>query len=158
KEWVSHEWSRWLNPEPDLELRVFGNGNGHLHFSPVMLRAVNLALSEFYGDVLPDENGGESTGSREVSKDLQYYPTPRSVTDRVLGNISIKSNCKILEPSCGDGRILDAISEAWPEANTLGIEVHGGRAEEARSKGHNVYTGNFLEVTPSADFDLVVMN
>ena len=40
----------------------------------------------------------------------------------------------------------------------FGIEYHAGRAAEARAKGHNVLTANFLEYPSTADFDLVVMN
>lgn len=166
--WDDEHWTKWEDPEPDLDLKVYGNGNGHLSFSKDKLRAINLALAEFYGDVLPDAEGeGDEAEQAErdlfrcraVSKDLQYYPTPRAVIDRVLSSISIRSEGKtILEPSCGDGRILDAIREVWPTARTLGVEVHAGRAQEARAKGHAVYQANFLEMTPDPTYDLIVMN
>jgi SAM-dependent methyltransferase len=63
---------------------------------------------------------------------------------------------KVLEPSCGDGRILDEVRRYGHRA--IGIEYHPGRVHEARMKGHSVYTANFLEQPPDASFDKVVMN
>ena len=70
----------------------------------------------------------------------------------------IKPGDKVLEPSCGDGRIMDAIIKAQPEADLLGIEYHGGRANDARAKGHHVVVANFLEKEPTGDYDFVFMN
>lgn len=63
---------------------------------------------------------------------------------------------RVLEPSCGDGRILDAVRARRQQG--LGIEYHAGRAAEAKAKGHSVVTANFLECPPRAEFDAVVMN
>jgi hypothetical protein len=166
--WDADDWTEWQDPEPGLELRVYGNGNGHLIFSKDKLRQINLALAEFYGDVLPDAEGeGDDEAqadrdlfrSREVSTDLQYYPTPQKVIDRVLSSISRGDNGGvILEPSCGDGRMLDTIRKVWPSAKRLGVEIHPGRVEAARAKGHLIYKANFLEMTPVAEHDLIVMN
>jgi hypothetical protein len=42
---------------------------------------VNLALAEFYGEVLADCTEDEEPARRQstaVSRDLQYYPTPQA--------------------------------------------------------------------------------
>ena len=71
-------------------LKTFRNGNGHLFFGPEALRDINMALAEYYGDVLPDcpdaeaERPAPRAGSTAVAKDLQFYPTPRPVIDRIL--------------------------------------------------------------------------
>ena len=142
-----------------VRLRRFSNGNGHLFFEPDTLRDINLALAEYYGDVLPDcaeEKPTKKTGSTAVSKDLQYYPTPVDVVERVIENIRINTGDRILEPSCGCGRFMDALSVRG--ANVYGIEFDGSRAAQSRSKGHNVLTANFLETVPTGDYDRVVMN
>lgn len=152
-----------------MKLEVYKNGNGHLHFTPDKLRSINLALAEFYGDVLPDTPDAEPDHerdllrSREVSKDLQFYPTPRKVIDEVLRGVDWRSVETVLEPSCGDGRIMDAIREVVNEQRQTGvrmggIEVNGDRVEVARAKGHAVYCHNFLEVPPKPEHDLIVMN
>lgn len=151
-----------------MTVRRFGNGNAHVFFTPDTLVDINRALAEFYGDVLPDveeEDAKPRTGTA-VSKDLQFYWSPSAVIDRALefaGLYNLKEwrnnppePSRILEPSCGDGRIMDAIRARGHRA--FGIEYHAGRAGEARAKGHTVLTANFLECPPKAEFDMVIMN
>lgn len=144
-----------------FELRLFKNGNGHLFFTPETLKDINRALAEFYGEVLPDcheakpEKRQQST---EVSKDLQYYPTPFDVVDRVLEDVYIREPENILEPSCGCGRFLDGIREKYPDSKLFGIEVDFARAKESEEKGHRVWWKNFLDVEPAQEYDRVIMN
>lgn len=152
-----------------LTVRRFKNGNGHLIFPPDALLDINRALAEFYGEVLPDaeEEAAKPQAGTAVSKDLQFYWSPEKVISAALeaagiyrpSDYSIRSEMprhSVLEPSCGDGRILDALRMRG--CQSLGIEVHAGRAAEARAKGHNVLTANFLECPPRAEYDRVVMN
>lgn len=141
-----------------MRLKGFANGNLHIFFDDITLVDINKALAEFYGDILPDaEPEGEvkkKTGT-EVSKDLQYYPTPKSVVKTILNDIYLVEGTKVLEPSCGCGRFMDAIRETG--ADVLGVEVDFGRVEECKAKGHNVVHGNFLDLEPT-QFDVVIMN
>ena len=142
-----------------VRLRRFSNGNGHLFFEPETLLNINLALAEYYGDVLPDCSEEKPTQQRPgtaVAKDLQYYPTPVAVVKRVLNNAYIGKGDRVLEPSCGCGRFLDAIRAEGGDA--FGIEVDSGRAAIARAKGHSVLLANFLETVPTGEFDRVIMN
>lgn len=148
-----------LIKERGVKLRIFANGNGHLFFEPDTLKDINLALAEYYGDVLPDtseEKPQKKAESTAVSKDLQYYPTPREVVEEAIGKLRIEKGMRILEPSCGCGRIMDALRAKG--VDIFGIEFDGGRAAECRNKGHNVLTANFLESVPTGDYDAVVMN
>jgi hypothetical protein len=142
-----------------VRLKRFSNGNGHLSFEPEQLLAINRGLAEYYGEVLadcPDERPDKKQTSTAVSKDLQYYPTPFKVVESVLRDVYIGKNDKVLEPSCGCGRFLDALKKTGAEV--FGYEYDAGRVAIARSKGHNVAQGNFLEAHPVADFDFVIMN
>src|SRR5690606_19225782 len=105
-----------------LTIRKFQNGNAHVFFSPDTLLDINRALAEFYGEVLPDVDPEqpERAPSTAVAKDLQFYWSPREVIDRALefaGVSDLKEwrnppePSRILEPSCGDGRIMDAIRD-----------------------------------------------
>ena len=145
-----------------LNIKIFGNGNAHVHFSPRALNTVNLALHEFYGEVLADETGekpDKKKASTDVSKDLQFYPTPRKVIDTILKSVNIQKGDKVLEPSCGDGAMLDAIADKLNNDLELhGIEYDTGRAMQARAKGHAVQIANFLECEPDPRFDYVIMN
>ena len=142
-------------------LKRFGNGNGHLFFSPEALRDINMALAEFYGDVLPDcpdadEARPSPRASTAVSKDLQYYPTPKAVVDRIVSDIYDIKGARILEPSCGCGRFMDALRKAGAEV--IGCEVDPIRAAMCEAKGHRVMRMNFLDTEPTPTFDRVVMN
>jgi hypothetical protein len=148
-----------------VRLRKFDNGNGHLFFEPETLRAINLALAEFYGDVLPDcpeEKPSQRQASTAVAADLQYYPTPVKLAEDVASKIehgwsgrSLKGE-KVLEPSCGCGRLMDALRKHG--AKVIGVEVDPKRAREAEAKGHHVIRRNFLDLEPTPTFDRVVMN
>lgn len=151
----------------DVWLKRYDNGNGHLYFGPTALLDINRGLAEFYGDVLPDVDPEqpERAPSTAVAKDLQFYWTPEAVIAKALDFANVPDITeyrhtvqpqRILEPSCGDGRILDAIRKYghW----SLGIEYHAVRYAQAQAKGHSVALANFLECPPSRDFDTVVMN
>ena len=145
-------------PARGVWLKRFKNGNGHLFFDERALLDINRALAEFYGDVLPDCHEArpeKRRASTAVSKDLQYYPTPLEVVERVLAEFRVDGD-RVLEPSCGCGRFMDALRAKG--ATVIGYEVDPGRAEQCRRKGHSVITGNFLEAAPTGDFDQVVMN
>lgn len=155
-------------PDRGLTVRKYANGNAHVFFDKATLLDINRALAEFYGDVLPDAEpeGVKPTATTAVAKDLQFYWTPREVVEKALEFADIYAPRdytreappahKVLEPSCGDGRILDVLREYGCRA--IGIEYHPGRAAEARAKGHAVLLGNFLEQPPTPEFDKVVMN
>jgi len=152
-----------------LTVRRFGNGNAHIFFDKWTLLDINRALAEFYGEVLPDaeEEGIKPSASTAVSKDLQFYWSPPEVIALALDFAGISGpnawshgrtppEYRVLEPSCGDGRILDELRTRG--CRSLGIEYHPGRAAEARAKGHSVLTGNFLDQPATPDFDFVIMN
>lgn len=141
-------------------LKRFQNGNGHLFFGPEALRDINRALAEFYGDVLADcpdadEDRPAPRASTAVARDLQYYPTPKAVIDRITADWSLKG-LRILEPSCGCGRIMDRLRDKG--ATVIGCEVDPIRAAQCEAKGHRVMRMNFLDTAPEPAFDMVVMN
>ena len=141
-------------------LKFFLNGNAHVHFDEEALLDINRALAAYYGDVLPDcySEDEAPASSSSMSKELQYYPTPLRVCDRLIDDLYIEDHYKILEPSCGCGRIMGAIQKKNKNARIYGIEAHSGRADTAREKGYSVLTGNFLEMPPRPIYDLIVMN
>lgn len=157
-----------LRGRRDVWLKRFANGNGHLYFGPTALLDINRGLAEFYGDVLPDvePEDAEHVPGTAVSKDLQFYWSPEAVVAAALEFAHVHNlrnwsynappPIRVLEPSCGDGRILDSVRSYGHQA--FGIEYHAGRAAQAKAKGHSVLVANFLECPPKAEFDAVVMN
>lgn len=157
----------FIAPDRGITVRKFANGNAHVFFDRDALLAINRALGEFYGEVLPDAEpeNVKPSASTAVSKDLQFYWSPLAVVEAALDVAGLHKRSawrdnppdwRVLEPSCGDGRILDELrARGW---QSLGIEYHPGRASQCRAKGHSVVTANFLEHPASPDFDCVVMN
>lgn len=151
-----------------ITIRSFANGNGHIIFTPATLLDINRALAEFYGEVLPDVDPEvpEKAPTTAVAKDLQFYWSPEAVISAACEAANVwnlkewrssqPAPLRILEPSCGDGRILDELRRRGHRP--FGIEYHAGRAATARAKGHDVLTANFLECPPKPEFDRVVMN
>lgn len=152
-----------------LTVRKFKNGNAHVYFDKWALFDINKALAEFYGEVLPDaeEKGAKPSQSTAVAKDLQFYGSPAAVIAAALERAEIHTRdnyrfgaelpkYRVLEPSCGDGRILDEMRARG--CSVYGVEFDAKRASEARAKGHAVLTANFLDCEPTGDFDKVVMN
>ena len=148
-----------LHRKDDIKLKLFNNGNGHLFFGELALKDINKALSEFYGEVLPDTETevDKKRASTELSKDLQYYPTPKKVIDILFRDVYLDSSMKVLEPSCGCGRILDFLKIKGIR-NSIGVEFDNSRVNQCLSKGHRVIQRNFLELIPVQEYDLVVMN
>lgn len=141
-----------------LEVRTFLNGNAHVHFNENALNLINDCLHEFYGHVVPDDVPSPTTKQEttDVSKDLAFYPTPKAAIEFVLSRVHIPAEGEILEPSCGEGAILDAIKH-HTSAKLHGVEYHKDRAEICRKKGYSVWNGNFLEYLTSG-YDMVIMN
>lgn len=155
---TDHNGKEHQFPARGAWLKKYQNGNGHLYFAPDTLADVNRALAEFYGDVLPDAptENTKRQASTAVSKDLQYYPTPSAVVDRIAHDLGNLSGKLVLEPSCGCGRIMDRMKRAG--ADCIGVEVDAGRAAQAKAKGHKVIITNFLDTAPDPRFDIVAMN
>lgn len=152
-----------------FEVKHFNNGNIHVIFDKNTLIDINKALAEFYGEVLPDVTDDDPAPSTSTSlaKDLQFYYTPEKVVKELMEIAGIYTednyshgypipDYQVLEPSCGDGRILDEIKVRG--STGFGFECHHERASISRKKGHSVVTANFLEQVPEEKFDKVVMN
>lgn len=153
------------NDEPEycgVRIKKYMNGNAHMIFDAQTLLDINRALAEFYGEVLadsPEEQAEQKkrTGTA-VLADLAYYPTPQAAIDELLYDTALRPDMAVLEPSCGTGGIIAAILKKQPTARVTGIEVHGGRWNEAKDRGFHVMRENFLHVAPQATFDRVFMN
>jgi hypothetical protein len=129
-----------------ITVRRFGNGNAHVLFDKWTLLDINRALAEFYGEVLPDAPEGDAAKrpSTAVAKDLQFYWSPPAVVDAALkfagvyhrNQVSYGTEPpahRVLEPSCGDGRIMDELRARGCRA--FGFEFNPDRAAQSRAKG-----------------------
>jgi protein-L-isoaspartate O-methyltransferase len=85
-----------------------------------------------------------------------FFPTPRPVINRMLELVQLKGTERVLEPSCGKGDILDAITEQFPDADVTGIEINRSLQEILEAKGYQIAYEDFLE--HQGQYDCVVMN
>lgn len=83
-----------------------------------------------------------STGRRERQPN-DYYRTPGWVVSGILPFLNITHTSAVLDPACGDGSILDAISNNTTAGGVKGIEVCKHLWEMA-SENHAVMLANAL--------------
>ena len=97
-------------------------------------------------------------GVRVVSAP-QLFPTPAPLAARMVDAAELYKGARVLEPSAGTGRILDALPAG---CEVVAVEVHPTLAQALR--GHatapTVHTADFLSLTPAdlGYFDAVLMN
>jgi hypothetical protein len=101
---------------------------------------VNRGLAEFYGEVLPDSPEAEAGEVRKrpgtaVSADLAFYWTPPAVIDEMISAMPVRAVDPILEPSCGDGRIMDGIVDhvRAERIENIGAGIFGQTCRSDRS-------------------------
>lgn len=103
------------------------------------------------------ENG---TAKRAVSA-FQLFQTPPEVARRLVGALELQPGQRILEPSAGLGRILDALP-AWV-GEVVAVEVNATLAGELFRQDRpdvRILQRDFLAILPQATglFDAVAMN
>lgn len=152
-----------------FRVRTFQNGNAHLWMlRDDLVEKVNRLLASYYGEVLPDAwetasqdpaRANRST-STAVSADLQFYPTPKSVAERIAERV--RAGDRVLEPSAGEGAIAAAALGAGAGRVDC-VEVDPGRVSVlsgrfGREDRVSVRRANFLELVPEPIYDVVLMN
>lgn len=167
-----------------FKIRVFKNGNAHLWMKRKdLVRDVNLALANFYGEILP--NGGQTeedpleNKKTTPAKRFGFFPTPSKTVDELFRYVSClrsadKPRMRILEPSAGTGnlarrcmleskKIDERHKDKYRSDHTVDcIEIQPEFAEALRQEGiyNRVINQDFLKVQPETTglYDLIVMN
>lgn len=97
-------------------------------------------------------NTGEWT---DAKKEFQYFPTPKNIVRQMIKLAEIKPSEFLLEPSAGQGAILDD----FPIENRyVAIELMGSNVKILCDKGYVVSETDFLQVKDSYYFDKIIMN
>lgn len=176
-----------LTPEVrDVLLRAKCAGNA-LHLPPGLLTpklyaSVNDAIEAIGGkwnrkarahvfddDPGPLVDGLLTSGVKPPKNPDAFFPTPRAVVDVMLNlasleNFSTIDSPHVLEPSAGDGAIVDVIRARYPHVTLHCIEKHERRAVGLSNAGHlHVWNSDFLHWDAEAesgitDYDAVLMN
>ena len=85
-----------------------------------------------------------------------YFPTPRTVAEKMLELAQIEAARKVLEPSAGKANIADLIREYYPGAYLSVIEINESLRQILVAKGHNLVGNNFLE--HKEQYSYIIMN
>ncbi len=105
---------------------------------------------------------------------IQFYPTPKSLSDKMLSKIDFSKVKSILEPSAGKGDLCDAVKaykikcfekeygEGTAKGNVLllidCVEIDKSLRDVLKGKNLNVVGNDFLEYTTYTQYDLIIMN
>lgn len=97
------------------------------------------------------------TGEVALFSKNGFFPTPAALADRMVEIADIHPEMTVLEPSCGNGSILSAITRKHGSSITvIGIEKNFELA--AKCNAPDVRVGDFLETLFAEPFDRVLMN
>lgn len=109
--------------------------------------------------------------SREPARGLGWFPTPpelaKGVVDALAARQGLKgAGLKILEPSAGEGALLQALKErmspdAYASCLMTAVEIDSGRAQSLESQGlaDQVFCGDFLSLASQlCRYDVILMN
>lgn len=96
-----------------------------------------------------------------VSPDL--FPTPRELANRMASMLDLEDDHLVLEPSCGTGRLLEAMETVTRKHTVIGVDISQKLIDASPYKLDQRYVfmqGDFLEVaeTLRPEFDRVIMN
>lgn len=91
----------------------------------------------------------------------EFFPTPYSVVMKMIEPYGYNLNKRsVLEPSAGDGAILDAIQHKCRGSKKLlyAIESNHDLQYTLQGKGYRVIADDFLSYKPVHDFGFIIMN
>ena len=89
-----------------------------------------------------------------VPKCFGFFPTPPAVVEQLIGYANLEEGMKILEPSAGQGHILEFLKSYDV---TCGELYHENRAI-LEQKGYKLAFENFLEYDMKILYDRIIMN
>ena len=145
-------------PNRQFDRKIYTDVNKvHEHLGGKWNRKLKGHLFESSPEAALDEVilSGEYT---DLKKELQFFETPTELASRLCDTAEITSDCVVLEPSVGRGRIADEIVKRNP-ANVYCFEINKGMEKYLNAKPYAVYYEDFLNLsTEYKTPDRIVMN
>lgn len=86
--------------------------------------------------------------------DVQF--TPEAIARQVVDLACLQADSKVLEPEAGIAYLADEVAKITPHIDCA--EISPTFQEILTFKGHNLIGGDFLGITPTEDYDAVIMN
>jgi predicted RNA methylase len=105
------------------------------------------------------------TGETEdMKKKFQFFPTPPEVAGLVCDLAELTPESELLEPSCGDGALMDEAAARGVKSIT-GIEINPDMEIYLKSKPYSVFYDDFMTIfgapdkwIAEAEIDRIIMN
>ncbi len=99
---------------------------------------------------------GEVTDWKKLT---DFFHTPEAVVSEMLGLVPMYTleEFTFLEPSAGQGHILDLVKENFPNVNIHCVEQNPLHCERLKEKGYNPIQDDFLNIEPF-EVDVILMN
>lgn len=93
-------------------------------------------------------------------KETDFYYTPSEIVDEMISLMPLLYNEKLsfLEPSCGQGHIVDEINRLFKNSEVTCVEKNPNHCEFMRKKGYNPICADFLSLEPEEKYDVILMN
>lgn len=92
----------------------------------------------------------------------QFYPTQEELSNTMAWSVTRMMGqwgyFTFLEPSAGQGALIDAVKECRKTAKETAVEIDPINCEVLKSKGYNVINKDFLKYQTTEKFDAVIMN
>lgn len=94
-----------------------------------------------------------------IKKEFQFFATPRELADRLVKLADIEEKHLILEPSAGQGAIVEAVIRAQPESLVHCYELMDiNRNVLAKNSDAIILGEDYLTATPPTQFDRIIAN
>lgn len=87
---------------------------------------------------------------------VDFFPTPASTAKQMVEMAGVTKGMKVLEPSAGNGNIAEQLRDAGADVDV--VETSSALREILEAKGFNLAGQDFLEYSPGAIYDAIVMN
>lgn len=90
---------------------------------------------------------------------IDFYPTDDKTIKKLLDGIDYRTINTMLEPSCGDGAIVDYVRSNWETKLDIDcIEIDSNLRHILKGKNYRVIADNFLNFHTLKAYDLIAMN
>lgn len=106
-------------------------------------------------DLLNKVANGEK---KNLKKEFQFFETPKSIANWLVTLAAVKPEHTILEPSAGQGAIIEAVLRQIPEANVFAVELMDVNSHVLNQKGFKHRNADFLSLELSPIFDRIIAN
>lgn len=106
-------------------------------------------------DLLNQIASGES---RNLKKEFQFFGTPADLADELVELADLKTDSVILEPSAGQGAIIEAVLRINPKANIFAVELMEINSAILTQKRFTHEKADFLSIPLRQVFDRIIAN